>query len=81
MARDENEVDEIARRVVQMLTNQGMKVEPQKPEPKCELKWEDDALVLECESSSDRDLAKDILDKGDVIIKVIPKDEKQRKSR
>lgn len=38
--------------------------------PKCEFKWKDDALVLECQSTGDRDRAKEILEKGDVILKV-----------
>ncbi len=50
-------------------------------ELKCEFVWKDDALVLECESEKDRDRAKDILDKGDVIIKVKPRDEEPQKGR
>ena len=78
MALEENEIDEIAKKVAEKLSK-GMRVEPQKPVPKCELKWKDDALILECESTADRDRAKDILDKGDVIIKIRPRDEEQRK--
>jgi hypothetical protein len=66
MPLDENEIEEIAKKVAEML-NKGMKLEPQKPFPKCELTWKDDAAVLECESIADRDRAKEILEKGDVI--------------
>jgi len=80
MALEKKEIEEIAKKVAEMLS-ENMKVEPQKPAPNCELRWKDDALVLECESEADRDRAKDILEKGDVIIKVKPKDEKEGKGR
>jgi len=78
MALDKDEIEEIAKRVAEIITK-GMRVEPQKPAPKCDLTWKDDALVLECESTADRDRAKEILDKGDVIIKVKPKGEERTK--
>lgn len=78
MALDKEEIEEIAKRVAEIITK-GMRVEPQKPAPKCNLTWKDDALVLECESTADRDRAKEILDKGDVIIKVKPKGEERTK--
>lgn len=78
MALDKEEIEEIAKRVAEIITK-GMRVEPQKPAPKCNLTWKDDALVLECESTADRDRAKEILDKGDVIIKVKPKGEESTK--
>ena len=80
MALDKDEIEEIAKRVAEIITK-GMRVEPQKPAPKCNLTWKDDALVLECESTADRDRAKEILDKGDVIIKVKPKVEERTKGR
>ena len=43
--------------------------------------WKDNSLVLECETEEDRDKAKDILNKGEVIIKVKPKDEGQKKTK
>ena len=66
------------KRVAEIITK-GMRVEPQKPAPKCNLTWKEDALVLECESTGDRDRAKEILDKGDVIIRVKPKGEERTK--
>lgn len=78
MALDKDEIEEIAKRVAEIITK-GVRVEPQKPAPKCELTWKDDALVLECESTADRDRAKEILDKGDVIIRVKPKGEERTK--
>ena len=80
MALDKDEIEEIAKRVAEIITK-GMRVEPQKPAPTCDLTWKDDALVLECESIADRDRAKEILDKGDVIIKVKIKDEERPKGR
>ena len=80
MALEKDEIEEIAKRVAEIISK-GMRVEPQKPAPKCNLTWKDDALVLECESSADRDRAKEILDKGDVIIKVKPKGEERTKGR
>lgn len=74
MPLDKNEIEEIAKKVAEMITK-GTEVELQKPAPKCEFKWKDDALVLECQSTADRDRAKEILEKGDVIIKVKPKSE------
>jgi hypothetical protein len=79
MALDKDEIEEIVKRVVAEIITKGMRVEPQKPAPKCNLMWKDDALVLECESTADRDRAKEILDKGDVIIKVKPKGEERTK--
>lgn len=78
MALDKDEIEEIAKRVAEIITK-GMRVEPQKPAPKCNLTWKNDALVLECESTADRDRAKEILDKEDVIIKVKPKGEERTK--
>jgi len=78
MALEKDEIEEIAKRVAEIITK-GMRVEPQKPAPKCDLTWKDDALVLECESTVDRDRAKEILDKGDVIIRVKPKGEERTK--
>ena len=78
MALDKDEIEEIAKRVAEIITK-GMRVEPQKPAPKCILTWKEDALVLECESTVDRDRAKEILDKGDVIIRVKPKSEERAK--
>ena len=80
MALSEEEINEIAKKVAEKL-RKSMQVEPQKPEPKCEFKWEDDTLILECDSTADRERAKDILDKGDVVIKVKPKEGEQRKGR
>lgn len=80
MALDKNEIEEIAKRVAEILTK-GMKLEPQEPAPRCDFAWKDDALVLECESTADRDRAKEILDKGDVIIKVKPKGEERTKGK
>ena len=78
MALDKDEIEEIAKRVAEIVSK-GMRVEPQKAAPKCGFTWKDDALVLECESTVDRDRAKEILDKGDVIIKVKPKGEERAK--
>ena len=80
MALEKDEIEEIAKRVAEIVSK-GMRVEPQKPAPKCNLTWKEDALVLECESTADRDRAKEILDKGDVIIKVKPNDEERTKGR
>ena len=80
MALDKNEIEEIAKRVAEILS-EGIRLEAQKPVPKCDLTWKDDALVLECESTADRDRAKEILDKGDVIIKVKPEGEERTKGK
>ena len=80
MALDKKEIEEIAKRVAEIINEGGMKLD-QKPEPKCEFMWKDNNLILECETEADRDKAKDILNKGDVIIKVKPKDEGQKKTR
>jgi hypothetical protein len=81
MPLDRNEIEEIVKRVVAEILSKGMKVEPQKLCPKCDFTWKDDALVLDCESTTDRDRAKEILDKGDVIIKVKAKGEERSKGR
>ncbi len=80
MALTKDEIEAIAKKAAEIVVK-GMRDDPQKPAPKCEFVWEDDALVLECESEKDRDRAKDILDKGDVIIKVRPQNEKPQKGR
>jgi hypothetical protein len=49
--------------------------------PRCQRLAKDDDLILECETEEDRDKAKDILNKGEVIIKVKPKSEEQRKGK
>ena len=76
MALDKSEIEEIVKKVVAEMADEGKKL---KPTPRCEIKWKDDALVLECQSKTDRDRAKEILEKGDVIIKVKPKDEEDTK--
>jgi len=78
MALEKDEIEEIVKRIAEIITKD-MRVEPQKPAPKCNFTWKEDALVLECESTVDRDQAKEILDKGDVIIKVKPKGEERAK--
>jgi hypothetical protein len=75
MPLDKNEIEEIVKKVVAEMLSKGIKVEPEKAAPKCGVTWKDDALVLECESTADRDRAKEILEKGDVVIKVKPKSE------
>ena len=79
MALDKDEIEEIVKKVVAEILSKGVRVEPQKPVPNCGFTWKDDALVLECESTADRDRAKEILDKGDVIIRVKPKGEERTK--
>jgi len=74
MPLGENDIDEIAKRVAERL-GKGLNIESQKPAPSCEFKWREDALILECETPADRDRAKEILDSGDVVIKVKPSDE------
>lgn len=83
MPLDKNEIEEIVKKVVaEMLSiSKGIKVEPEKAAPKCGVTWKDDALVLECESTADRDRAKEILEKGDVILKVKPKSEEGTRGR
>lgn len=80
MALTKEEIEAIVKKTVEKAIKD-MKVDSQKPAPKCEFTWKDDALVLECESEKDRDRAKDILDKGDVIIKVKPRNEEPQKGR
>jgi len=79
MALENEDIEKIAKLVAEKL-GKSMKLD-QKPEPKCEFKWQDNSLVLECETEGDRDKAKDILNKGEVIIKVKPKDEGQKKTK
>jgi hypothetical protein len=80
MALTKEEIEAIVKKTVEKVIKD-MKVDSQKPAPKCEFAWKDDALVLECDSEKDRDRAKDILDKGDVIIKVKPRNEEPQKGR
>ena len=79
MALENEDIEKIAKLVAEKL-GKSMKLD-QKPEPKCEFKWKDDSLILECETEEDRDKAKDILSKGEVTIKVKPKSEEQRKRK
>jgi len=80
MPLEKDEIQEIAKKVVEML-GKDIKAEPEKAAPKCEIKWKDDALVLECQSTADRDRAKEILEKGDVILKIKPKSEEDKGGR
>ena len=80
MALTKEEIETIAKKAAEIVIK-GMREDPHKPAPKCEFAWKDNALVLECESEKDRDRAKDILDKGDVIIKVKPRGEEPQKGR
>lgn len=80
MPLDKNEIEEIAKRVAEMIT-QRRDVELEKPAPRCEFKWKDDALVLECQSTADRDRAQEILEKGDVVIRVKPKSEEDTRGK
>ncbi len=38
--------------------------------PKCDLKWDKDHFVLECETPEDRDRAAKALEIGEVVVKV-----------
>ena len=38
--------------------------------PRCELKWEVDHFVLECETPEDRDLAARALEENEVVVRV-----------
>lgn len=81
MPLDKNEIEEIVKKVVVEVLSKGAKVEPLTPVPKCEVTWKDDALVLECQSTADRDRAKEILESGDVILKVKPKSEEDTRRK
>ncbi|TEU01883.1 MAG: hypothetical protein E3J24_07405 [Dehalococcoidia bacterium] len=78
MPLGEKEIEEIAKKVAEKL-NKGLNAEQQKPAPKCGFRWQENALILECESEADRNRAKEILETGDVLIKVTPKDEERGK--
>jgi hypothetical protein len=81
MPVEKNEIEEIVKKVVAEVLAEGKKLESLKPVPKCEIKWKDDAIILECESTADRDRAKEILEKGDVILKVKPKSEEDMRGK
>lgn len=52
-----------------------MDEQKKKEPPKCELRWEEDRVVLECETAEDRDRAAKALEEGEVIVKVKVKKE------
>jgi hypothetical protein len=80
MALEKGEIEAIAKLVAEQL-KADMKAEQQKREPKCDFKWKEDGLILECETPEDRDQAREILNKGDVVIKIKPKGEAQKKGK
>ena len=45
--------------------------------PKCDLKWEGDHFIVECETPEDRDLAVKALEDKDIVVKVKVKKENQ----
>lgn len=49
--------------------------EKKKESPKCELRWEGDRVVVECETPEDRDRAAKALEEGEVIVRVKVKKE------
>jgi len=54
-------------------------MEEQKEAPKCELRWEKDRVVVECETPEDRDRAVKALEEADVVVRVKVKKESQEK--
>ena len=49
----------------------------EKEAPKCNLHWEDDHFVVECETPKDRDRAAKALEEQDIIVRVKVKKESQ----
>lgn len=56
-----------------------MEEQKEKEAPKCDLRWEDDHFVVECETPEDRDRAIKALEEADVVVKVKVKKESQEK--
>jgi hypothetical protein len=49
-----------------------------KEAPKCDLRWEKDHFIVECETPEDRDRATKALEEGEVVVKVkVKKEEKE----
>jgi len=51
--------------------------EQKKEAPKCDLRWEKDHFVVECETPEDRDRAVKALEEEEVIVRVKVKKEDQ----
>ena len=42
----------------------------EKEEPKCDLRWEDDHFIVDCETSEDRDRAAKALEEKEIVVRV-----------
>jgi len=49
----------------------------EKEAPKCDLRWEDNHFVVECETPEDRDRAAKTLEEKEIVVKVKVKKESQ----
>ena len=49
--------------------------------PKCDLRWDSDHFVVECESTEDRDRAAKALEEGEIVVKVRVKKEAEDTKR
>jgi hypothetical protein len=55
--------------------------EPKEKEvPKCNLKWEEDHFIVECETAEDRERAIKALEEEDIVVRVRPKRETEKEN-
>lgn len=47
-----------------------MEEQKKKQAPKCDLRWEADHFVVECETPEDRDRAAKALEEGEIVVRV-----------
>jgi hypothetical protein len=52
-----------------------MDEEKKKQAPKCDLRWEEDHFVVECDTPEDRDLAAKALEEAEIVVRVKVKKE------
>lgn len=53
----------------------GKNKDKEKEAPKCDLRWEDDHFIVECETPEDRDRAAKALEEKEIVVKVKVKKE------
>lgn len=58
-----------------MEEHKGKNVKKEEEGPKCELKWEENHFIVECETAEDRDKAAKALEEKEIIVKVKVKKE------
>ena len=52
-----------------------MDEQKEKTAPRCDLRWDEDHFVVECETPGDRDRAAKALEEGEVVVRVKVKKE------